>query len=110
MISALQLAIHLPMFTFIFPQNVMVYLINMIPIVMFDLLEGQEWYEDFVASSGEGEEVYNIKHQTWDLGYDSHNPFLLMGTVSVMMIIYWIKVFILFLILFPLKKRHIKYF
>ena len=50
------------MFSAIFPENAMVYTSNMLPIVMFDVLEGQEWYENLVASTGEGLEVYNIKY------------------------------------------------
>jgi hypothetical protein len=44
MVTSLQLAIHLPIMQFIFPSNVMIYLNNMVPVVMFDVLENSAWY------------------------------------------------------------------
>jgi hypothetical protein len=52
MINTLQLVIHLPLFGIIFPANAMIYISNMMPIVMFDVLEGREWYENIFTASG----------------------------------------------------------
>lgn len=38
MINTLKIAMHLPIMNFTFPSNVMVYLQNIIPVVMFDLM------------------------------------------------------------------------
>ena len=60
MINNLQLAIHLPIMNFGFPQNAMIYLMNLLPIVMFDVLENQDWYQNLFMSEAAGEKIYNI--------------------------------------------------
>lgn len=44
MVSTLQLAIHLPIMNFLFPSNVMIYLNDLVPIMMFDLVADNDWY------------------------------------------------------------------
>jgi hypothetical protein len=45
MVNALQIAMHLPFMNINHPKNVMSYLHNMLPIVMFDILEHFEIME-----------------------------------------------------------------
>ena len=40
-----------------------------------------------------------------DLGYDTHNPIITLRTLMLLQAIYFIRLFILFAILFPLKKK-----
>ena len=99
MVTNLQLATHLPIMNFIFPQNAMIYLKNMKPVMMFDFLDEMDWYTQAFKSEWYG---YNLKDQLIDLGYDSHNPYLLLGTYSFLMAVYLLRVLVLFTVLLPL--------
>jgi hypothetical protein len=39
-----------------------------------------------------------------DLGYDSHNPFVILKTLLALQVIYIIRIFFLFAVLYPFKK------
>ena len=45
----------------------------------------------------------NIRDQVAALGYDNHNPMLNLGTITVVLIVYFVKVMGLFFILYPVK-------
>jgi len=45
MVNALQLTLHLPIMSMVFPENAMTYIETLFPIVMFDFLEENEWFK-----------------------------------------------------------------
>lgn len=106
MINSLQIAIHLPIMGIGFPSNAMTYISSMIPIVMFDVLEGQDWFESIFRSNKGGEmvDIEPYTYQIGELGYESYNPFLNLGTISLWLMIYFTKFIILLFVLFPLRK------
>jgi hypothetical protein len=63
----------------IFPANVMSYFSLMIPIVMFDLLSDISYFEDKFKALDD--DASDIRDQMRDLGYDTHNPFLILKTL-----------------------------
>ena len=53
----------------------------------------------------EEEEVLAIYDQIIDLGYDSHKPYNLLGTLGVLTILYFVKLLLFYLIIRPLAKH-----
>lgn len=100
----MQLAVHLPMFEFIFPNNVMIYLEQMIPVMMFDVITDFEFYQDFFLPADRAGIFVNIKEQIQKLGYESHNPFFNLGAIGFMLLVFLIRVFIWAFILWPASK------
>lgn len=101
MVCSLQLAVHLPIMQYVFPTNVMVHLHGMIPIAMLDVLENLEFYQDIFKSRAAGEETYDLREQVKDLHYDQHNPWLNMGTISLALWAWVIRVVLLYLFIWP---------
>ena len=102
MVNALQLTLHLPIMNIVFPENAMTYISTLFPIVMFDVLEDNQWFNDLF-----GKDVtprYNIRTQVQDLGYDSHNPFLNLGTITLFFATFLCGVILTFSVLWPLKS------
>ena len=56
------------------------------------------------VSSSKSEIYDRISDQTQQLGYDSYNPLINLGTISLFIGVIVIKVFILFAIIWPLSK------
>ena len=104
-INALQLIIHLPTFNVAFPANVMTFFRALIPIVMFDIFEniGEFLPEDMQKE--EEEEILNIQDQTVDLGYDSHSPVGLLGTLGALTALYFVKVVVYYILVKPCSSR-----
>ena len=69
-----------------------------IPIVMFDIFEndfriGMDAFLEFDEEKQE-EMTENSLDQANDLGYDSHNGIILLGTMAILYFLYFIKLFI----------------
>jgi hypothetical protein len=78
MINAMQFIFHLPIMSIIFPANVMSFFSLMIPLVMFDILSDIPELEQYFESN---DNVLMIRDQMKDLGYDTHNPTMIVKTL-----------------------------
>jgi len=77
--------LHLPMMHVIIPGNVNMFFSILIPIVMFDIIDS-EWSTELVFtfdSEGQEETAKDMSGQIMDLGYDSRNSILNLGSVFV---------------------------
>ena len=115
---------HLPALNLGVPSNLMEYYSIMVPIVNFDVLSSYQWYQDFLewmsekkktnqtakkrslSQSGFSYKTENpedplISNQIQAIGYESHNPLENLGTVTVVLMFYILKVLVLFLIIKP---------
>ena len=89
---------------------------TVVPIVTFDLLENIDEYNDviqFLTRSSPSQsqdkrllqeadsqiQYQRISDQTFQLGYDSYNPMMNLGTLSLLLMIYVIKVLFVLLVL-----------
>ena len=113
MINSLQLIIHLPIMNVPFPANAMTIVKSLVPIVMFEILEYKDILLGFLI--GDEKEIVNIQEnlnipdQVQDLKYDSHKPMKLMGSLGVMVALYFLKVMVYFMLVRPiecLRKRY----
>ena len=70
--------LHLPIFDFFIPQNAMTFLNKIMPVAAFDLIEALNipYLEMLLHEREDLKSEINIKDQTMELGYDSHNPVL----------------------------------
>ena len=98
---------HLPFYNTDHPENVMNYLSEMLPVVQYDIMEQLEitkaWFpEDDIP---ENKKIYNIRDQVIELGYESHNPFHNLGTITIFGLILVLEFLILVSIFYPLKAR-----
>ena len=84
---------HLPLINIKFPGNSLKFFEIIIPIVNYDLLDDVKWYNDFIvrASRRLGGESFDEEYDSniplqWDkLGYDSRNPFVIQGTLTIVL-------------------------
>ena len=79
----------------------------MLPVVQYDIMEQLEitkaWFpEDDIP---EDKKIYNIRDQVIELGYESHNPFHNLGTITIFGLILVLEFLILVSIFYPLKVR-----
>ena len=85
------------------------YFNNVVPIVTFDLLSELDGYNDFLQSMsgsrdlkfGE-EENLNISDQTQSLGYDTHNTYVGIGSLCVVIFCLFMKM-VLMILIWPFK-------
>lgn len=104
-VNTLQLVMHLPIMSIVFPGNIMTFFEILIPVVMFDLLENFEVIQQlFPDSSGDAEKLQGIINQMSDIGYDSYNPLLNLGTIGLFLGLYFVKLFIFGFLVYPLSK------
>ena len=77
----------------------------LIPVVMFDILEELNLLSGLFSEPpfGQGEDT-SVLDQMSDLGYDSYNLVLNLGTLFIMIGLYILKVLVLFIVLLPLSK------
>jgi hypothetical protein len=68
----------------IMQANVMSYLDIVIPVVMFDFIDSNEYISNAFEALYAEEEKKNIREQVQDLGYDTHIAFLNMKTMSLL--------------------------
>jgi len=107
MIRALQLIVHLPIFSIVVPSNVIMLFSLLIPIVMFDLLEQFELLQQIFPDSEEDSELYMGSYsQIRDIGYDSLNIFMNLGTLAFLSAMYFLKVAFVLFIMKPLSYLH----
>ena len=90
------------MLSIIVPGNVSNFLAIILPIMQFDLLDSSWTTEKVYSFDFEAQEELNelILDQMEDLGYDSHNSILLLGSIYIYIVAY----FALF-VLQPLIKK-----
>lgn len=102
-INSLQILIHLPMLYIIIPANVSQFFGVIIPIVTFDVLDPEYTTMLVLDFDEDRQEELNIKilDQMEDLGYDSHNSILNLGSLAIFTVIYFVKVILYFIILKP---------
>mmetsp|Transcript_25612 Transcript_25612/g.39409 ORF Transcript_25612/g.39409 Transcript_25612/m.39409 type:complete len:360 (-) Transcript_25612:1793-2872(-) len=125
MINSLQLIVYLPILSFVFPANAMMLFKVLIPIVTFDILENYEEvlcvfisFFGFSSSSSEAasettwdgpdeaesEDTSTIPDQMQNLGFDSYDPFANLGTLGLMTGLYFVKVVVYLLVLWPVQR------
>ena len=95
MLRALQMILHLPLINVVFPGNLQMLFKIMIPIVMFDVF-GQDLTTQIQLQfeyDEQGELSKNLLSQLVDLGYESDNAILNLGSVIVFLITYVMEVF-----------------
>ena len=85
----------------IFPANVMSFFQIMIPLVMFDVLNDIPFFSSFFVAKDNGSD---IRDQMVDLGYETRSPLLTMKTLFALQMIFAIRLFFLFAVLYPLKR------
>jgi len=85
------------------PANAIMFFETMIPVVMFDILEELGWLEKLFPDSKDDADPYMLTiRQIRDIGYESFNIFLNLGTISVLCALYIIKLLLMMLVLKPL--------
>ena len=80
------------MMAIIFPANVSLMFSQLIPIVMFDVLENDDINPHLVLDFDGDEMAQDIPDQIRDLGYDSHSAILNLGSLGVLVILYFFRV------------------
>ena len=90
------------MLSVIVPGNVGNFLAILLPVMQFDLLDSSWTTEKIYSFDTEAQEELNelILDQMEDLGYDSHNSILLLGSIFIYIVAY----FALFILLPVIKK------
>ena len=107
LIRSLQLIVHLPIFSIVVPSNVIMLFRLLIPIVMFDLLEQFQLLQQIFPDSEEDSELYMGSYsQIRDIGYDSLNIFMNLGTLAFLSAMYFLKVAFVLFIMKPLSYLH----
>jgi len=93
MIRSLQMILHLPMLQILVPGNVTMFFSAIIPIAMFDVLESEELSPRRIMNfDDEDENGGDIFDQMRDLGYETHSSILNLGTLFVLLVIYFCQV------------------
>ena len=93
-IRSLQMVLHLPMFSVIMPGNVTMFFQILLPFVMFDIFDPSNLLSYFVDFDDEAQEELLSKMHTQmkDLGYESHNAVINLGSVFVFGLLYFFQV------------------
>lgn len=103
-ITSLQLILHLPLMAIPIPPNVITMFEILIPVVMFDVLEGIDFFENLFDSDEEADVLDQMKQ----IGYETSNTIKNLGTLYVLMLVYFLKLFAI-AILFIISKHTSKY-
>ena len=69
---------------------------------MFDVLESVDFIQDFFEEDEDEIVDFSLMDQMKDLGYETQNVILNLGTLFVLMNVYFFKAFVLFVIVKPL--------
>jgi hypothetical protein len=111
MVNTLQIILHLPMMTLVFPGNVMAIFRIILPIAQFDVLQNFGVLELIFWKSKQDALEYRDEIQNVSiLGYDSFNLVLNIGSMFLGFI-WWTTIFFLFvLVILPLKHLKFKFF
>lgn len=107
-IRGLQLILHLPIFNVIVPGNVARIYAILIPICMYDVTS--EIFSDLFKKWFPQMSLEDFKNsltldQLSDLGYDTYNPIINLGTLSFLLLMYLIKAVVTFLLLKPITIK-----
>jgi hypothetical protein len=100
MIRSLQMILHLPMMLIIIPGNVSMMFEILIPFVMFDILES-DYSIDLVLNFDEpkqAELAELVFDQIENLGYETHNSILNLGTVAVLLTFWLLEIVVMLLL------------
>ena len=99
MIRCLQIILHLPMMKTIFPANVSMIFSILVPVVMFEILSDDFPYLFFNFDEMKQKQLQNeMLDQMRNLGYETHNSILNLGSMFVFMVYIFCKcIFLLFL-------------
>ena len=104
---SMQLMIHLPIMNILMPANITSFLQDLMPFVMFDIIP-PEYSTEVMFNYDDLADLRVYLPQTLDqvedLGYDSSNSMLLMGSVSVFLFIYVVLVMLYYILLRPISK------
>ena len=106
-INSLQIVIHLPLLNTLLPGNVVMFFQFLYPIVTFDVLQ-PEWSTELIFEFDEEmqEELEDTRSdQISDLGYESHNSVLNLGSIGVALCLYILQLFIVFILLKPFTDK-----
>ena len=105
MVRTLQIMLHIPIFKIVLPANLMINISSTIEIAMFDILPA-EITTDYILRYDEEKLLWdeeNISGQIQDVGYQSHYSVKNLGSISIVMMLYFLKlVFLMLLKLFTL--------
>lgn len=81
------------------PANLFTMFSMVIPLVMFDVLEQVDLIQDFFEDDSGAD--FALMDQMKDLGYETQNVILNLGTLFVLMCGYFLKALILFVVIKP---------
>jgi hypothetical protein len=80
------------MFNIVIPANVITMMSVIIPLVMFDILEQFGIMEKIFPSSNEDADIHMQEYsQLRDLGYETFNIFMNLGTLAIFFALYILK-------------------
>jgi hypothetical protein len=87
------------------PGNVLMMFRIMIPVVMFDIMESIPFFQDLFPDSEDDMIKQGVSlQQLIDIGYDSYNPILNLGTIFVLLCIYILQILWFVLVVYPLRR------
>ena len=101
MINSLQMIIHLPMLWVVMPGNVAMFFKLILPIVMFDVLDSLDDTEydpnNYIPYDEDLNELDKNKFisQMKDLGYKTHNSILNLGSLFILLTVYFVRLIML---------------
>ena len=105
MVTTMQLIMHVPLFRVLLPGNVITTIEIFFPLLGFDMLSlVLDWENFFLNFDFDAMDAYtedNIYFQIQDMGYDSPNSIILLSTLAIVLILYFLQiVFLIFLKIF----------
>ena len=92
--------VHLPMLWIIMPGNVTLFFQIILPIVMFDVLDGLDDTKYDISNMFKFSDCSQLDKQRYidqmrDLGYKTSNSILNLGSLFILVMVYFIRVFLL---------------
>lgn len=93
LIRTLQMILHLPIMRIIIPSNVSQLFSIIIPIAMFDILDA-EWTTELIFDFDEDKQDElqdQMLDQTIDIGYETHNSMLNLGSLAIFTSLWFFK-------------------
>ena len=101
---SMQLMIHLPLMNILVPANISSFLEDLMPFVMFDIIPPEYSTEVMFTYDDQADKrkyLPSTLDQVEDLGYDSSNSMLLLGSVSIFLFIYVLLVILYYVFFKP---------
>lgn len=108
MLNSLQIVIHFPMLRILLPGNVTLFFKIIIPIVMFDILDGLDDTKYDPNNMIEFDENNDLDTQVFisqmsDLGYKTNNSVQNLGSMFFIICLYFLRVFLFTFFYFAVK-------